>query len=41
MKIDYNKLNQIITQPLSYKQLCQSLEFEIKYGNSKKAQIKD
>lgn len=41
MKIDYNKLNQIINQPLSYKQLCQSLEFEIKYGNSKKAQIKD
>ena len=41
MKIDYNKLNQIINQPLSYKQLCQFLEFEIKYGNSKKAQIKD
>ena len=41
MKIDYNKLKQIINQPLSYKQLCQSLEFEIKYGNSKKAQIKD
>ena len=41
MKPDYEKLNKIINQPLSYKQLCQSLELEIKYGNSKKAQIKD
>lgn len=41
MKIDNNKLNQIINQSLSYKQLCQSLGLEIKYGNSKKAQLKD
>ena len=41
MKPDYEKLNKIINMPLSYKQLCQSLGLEIKYGNSKKAQIKD
>lgn len=41
MKLNYDKLNQIINQPLSYRKLCEILELEIKYGNSKKAQIKD
>lgn len=41
MKLDYEKLKLNIKKELTYKQLCENLGLEIKYGNSKKAQIKD
>lgn len=41
MKIDYKKLKLNIKKELTYKQLCENLGLEIKYGNSKKAQLKD
>lgn len=41
MNIDYKKLEYNIGHELTYKQLCENLGLEIKYGNSKKAQIKD
>lgn len=41
MKLNYEKLKLNLKKELTYKQLCQNLGLEIKYGNSKKAQIKD
>lgn len=41
MELDYEKLKLNIKKELTYKQLCENLGLEIKYGNSKKAQIKD
>lgn len=41
MKLNHEKLKLNIKKELTYKQLCENLGLEIKYGNSKKAQIKD